>query len=74
MGAVTNCARVEPGASVLVIGCGGVGLNAVQGARWPAPRTIIACDLLDNKLEYALEFGATHTVNGRPGERRGKGP
>jgi NDMA-dependent alcohol dehydrogenase len=65
VGAVTNCARVEPGASVLVIGCGGVGLNAVQGARLAGARTIIACDLLDNKLEFAQEFGATHTVNGR---------
>src|SRR4029453_10028496 len=46
-----------------VIGCGGVGLNVVQGARLAGARLIIACDLLDNKLEYAREFGATHTVN-----------
>ncbi len=62
-GAVTRCARVEPGASVLVIGCGGVGLNIVQGARLAGAGTIIACDLLDTKLEFARQFGATHTIN-----------
>jgi NDMA-dependent alcohol dehydrogenase len=64
VGAVTACAKVETGASVLVIGCGGVGLNVVQGARLVGARQIIACDLLDGKLDYAREFGATHTVNG----------
>ncbi len=63
VGAVTRCAEVEAGASVLVIGCGGVGLNVVQGARLAGAGTIIACDLLDNKLEFAQEFGATHTIN-----------
>lgn len=63
VGAVTRCARVEAGASVVVIGCGGVGLNVVQGARLAGAGTIIAVDLLDNKLEFAREFGATHTVN-----------
>ena len=63
VGAVTRCAEVEAGASVLVIGCGGVGLNVVQGARLAGAATIIACDLLDSKLAYAKEFGATHTVN-----------
>jgi len=64
VGAVTRCAEVEAGASVLVIGCGGVGLNVVQGARLAGAATIIACDLLDSKLTYAKDFGATHTVNG----------
>ncbi|HEU4370716.1 MAG TPA: zinc-binding dehydrogenase [Methylomirabilota bacterium] len=64
VGAVTRCAGVEVGASVLVIGCGGVGLNVVQGARLAGAATIIACDLLDGKLAYARDFGATHTVNG----------
>jgi S-(hydroxymethyl)glutathione dehydrogenase/alcohol dehydrogenase len=50
---------------VLVIGCGGVGLNVVQGARLAGAGTIIACDLLDNKLQYAREFGATHTINAK---------
>jgi S-(hydroxymethyl)glutathione dehydrogenase/alcohol dehydrogenase len=65
VGAVTRCARVEAGASVLVIGCGGVGLNVIQGARLAGARMIIAADLLDNKLQFAKEFGATHTVNAR---------
>lgn len=63
VGAVTRCAEVEAGASVLVIGCGGVGLNVVQGARLAGAVTIIACDLLDAKLDIARTFGATHTVN-----------
>jgi NDMA-dependent alcohol dehydrogenase len=65
VGAVTSCAKVEAGASVLVIGCGGVGLNVVQGARLAGAGMIVACDLLDSKLGYAKEFGATHTFNGR---------
>jgi S-(hydroxymethyl)glutathione dehydrogenase / alcohol dehydrogenase len=63
VGAVTRCASVEAGASVLVIGCGGVGLNVVQGARLAGASIIVACDLLDSKLAFAREFGATHTVN-----------
>jgi NDMA-dependent alcohol dehydrogenase len=62
-GAVNRCARVEAGASVVVIGCGGVGLNVVQGARLAGAGTIIAADLLANKLEFARQFGATHTIN-----------
>jgi S-(hydroxymethyl)glutathione dehydrogenase / alcohol dehydrogenase len=65
VGAVVRHAEVEAGASVLVIGCGGVGLNVVQGAKLAGAGTIIACDLLDNKLGYAREFGATHTVNAK---------
>src|SRR5204863_2765129 len=56
-------ARVPAGSSVLVIGCGGVGLNIVQGARLAGANPIIACDLRDNKLDYARNFGATYTVN-----------
>jgi S-(hydroxymethyl)glutathione dehydrogenase / alcohol dehydrogenase len=63
VGAVMSCARVEAGASMLVVGCGGVGLNVVQGGRLVGAEKIIACDLLDNKLAYAKEFGATHTLN-----------
>jgi S-(hydroxymethyl)glutathione dehydrogenase/alcohol dehydrogenase len=62
-GAVNRCARVEAGSSVVVIGCGGVGLNVVQGARLAGAGAIIAVDLLENKLEYARSFGATHTIN-----------
>jgi len=68
VGAVIRHARVAAGESVLVIGCGGVGLNVVQGARLAGARTIIACDLLDNKLAYAKTFGATHTINAKLGD------
>jgi S-(hydroxymethyl)glutathione dehydrogenase/alcohol dehydrogenase len=63
LGAVVNTARVEVGSSVVVIGVGGVGLNCVQGAALAGAAKIIAIDLLDNKLEAARLFGATHTVN-----------
>ena len=63
VGAVMSCAKVEAGASMLVVGCGGVGLNVVQGGRLVGAEKIIAADLLDNKLAYAKEFGATHTLN-----------
>ncbi|MBW8483731.1 alcohol dehydrogenase catalytic domain-containing protein [Actinomadura parmotrematis] len=62
VGAVLNTARVEPGSSVLVVGCGGVGLNVVQGAVLAGATTIIAADVVDAKLKLAEEFGATHTV------------
>ena len=63
IGAVIRHARVPAGSSVLVIGCGGVGLNIVQGARLAGASPIIACDLRDNKLDYAKLFGATHRIN-----------
>ena len=63
VGAVINTAGVEPGSSVAVFGCGGVGLNCIQGARLANAYPIIAVDLLDNKLDMAREFGATHVVN-----------
>ena len=62
-GAVTNTARVEAGSHVVVFGTGGVGLNAVQGARVSGARTIIAVDIADAKLAAATAFGATHVVN-----------
>jgi S-(hydroxymethyl)glutathione dehydrogenase / alcohol dehydrogenase len=63
IGAVIRHAKVPAGSSVLVIGCGGVGLNIVQGARLAGAHPIIACDLLDSKLDYARAFGATHVLN-----------
>lgn len=63
VGAVVNTAKVEPGSSVAVIGCGGVGLNVVQGARLAGAERIIAVDMLDNKLEFARALGATETIN-----------
>jgi S-(hydroxymethyl)glutathione dehydrogenase/alcohol dehydrogenase len=62
-GAVVNRAQVKPFQSVAVIGTGGVGLNAIQGAAFSGAHPVIAVDLLDNKLEAARTFGATHTVN-----------
>ncbi len=68
VGAVVNTARVQPSEVVLVVGCGGVGLNAIQGARLAGARRIIAADLSDSRLEQARHFGATHVVNtGRVG-------
>jgi S-(hydroxymethyl)glutathione dehydrogenase/alcohol dehydrogenase len=63
VGAVINTADVRPGTSVAVFGCGGVGLNVIQGARLAGADPIIAVDLRDNKLAMAERFGATHTVN-----------
>ena len=68
VGAAINCARVKPGSSVVVFGAGGVGLNAIQGAAIGGAEKIIAVDLLDRKLEFARQFGATHTVNGGKGD------
>jgi S-(hydroxymethyl)glutathione dehydrogenase / alcohol dehydrogenase len=63
IGAVINTAKVEAGASVMVIGCGGVGLNVLQGARLAAAHPIVAVDREPAKLEAARRFGATHTIN-----------
>lgn len=63
VGAAINTAKVQPGSTVAVIGCGGVGLNVIQGAALAGARQIIALDLLDNKLAFAKIFGATHCVN-----------
>ncbi|MBV9597186.1 MAG: Zn-dependent alcohol dehydrogenase [Chloroflexi bacterium] len=63
VGAVLNTAAVEPGSTVAVFATGGVGLNVVQGAVLANASRIIAVDLLDNKLDYASSFGATHTIN-----------
>jgi S-(hydroxymethyl)glutathione dehydrogenase/alcohol dehydrogenase len=64
VGAAINTAKVEPGSSVAVFGCGGIGLSIIQGARLAGAGQIIAVDLSDNKLEMAAKFGATHLVNG----------
>ena len=63
VGAVLNTARIEAGSSVAVIGTGGVGLSAVQGARLGGAARIIAVDLSDDRLEMARAFGATDVVN-----------
>ena len=63
VGAVINTAQVEAGRSVAVFGCGGVGLNVIQGCKLVGADPIIAVDIRENKLEMARQFGATHTVN-----------
>src|SRR5664279_2464896 len=63
VGAARQRARVQPGESVLVIGCGGDGMNVVQGARLCGASTIIAADIVPAKLEWARDFGATHGVS-----------
>ena len=63
VGGVVRKAQVEPGSSVAVIGCGAVGLNALQGARLAGATTIIAVDLGQEKLQRAREFGATHCID-----------
>jgi len=60
VGAAINTAKVVPGSSVVVFGCGGVGIAAIQGARVAGAAEIVAVDLLDAKLEQAKRFGATH--------------
>jgi len=62
VGAVVNSAALRPGQDVVVIGAGGVGLNAIQGARIAGARRIVAVDLNPSKLDDAREFGATDTV------------
>ncbi len=61
-GAVLNTAKVEPGATVAIIGCGGVGTSAIQGARIAGASTIIAVDAVQGKLDMATKLGATHSV------------
>ena len=64
-GSVINRAQVKPGSTVAVFGCGGIGLNAIQAAALVGAAKIVAVDVFDQKLEWAKEFGATHTVNAR---------
>ena len=63
VGAVLNTARIRPGCTVAVYGCGGIGLSVIQGAKLAGASRIVAVDISDNKLEMARELGATHTVN-----------
>ena len=68
LGAVFRTAKVEPGSSVAVIGCGGIGLAAIQGARITGANKIIAVDMVPSKLELAQSMGATHVVNASEGD------
>ncbi|MEO1732592.1 MAG: zinc-binding dehydrogenase [Pseudomonadota bacterium] len=62
VGAVVNAAQLRAGQDVVVIGAGGVGLNAIQGAKIAGARRIVAVDMTDEKLDIAKSFGATHGV------------
>ena len=63
VGAAVNTGEIKRGESVAVIGCGGVGVASIMGAHLAGASTIIAVDIDDTKLEWAKDFGATHTVN-----------
>ena len=65
IGAAINTGEVKRGESVAVIGCGGVGIAAIAGAKLAGATTIIAVDIDDNKIEMAKSLGATHGVNSR---------
>jgi S-(hydroxymethyl)glutathione dehydrogenase/alcohol dehydrogenase len=66
LGSVFNRAQVQPGTKVVVVGCGGVGLNVIQGARIAGATQIVAVDLSVQKLELARKLGATDVVIGGP--------
>lgn len=68
LGAVLNTARVAPGSTVAVVGCGGVGLAAVQGAVIAGARRVIAVDLSAERLDRAAALGATDVVNASEGD------
>jgi S-(hydroxymethyl)glutathione dehydrogenase/alcohol dehydrogenase len=68
VGAVFNTARIQAGSTVAVIGCGGVGLNCVQGAQMAGASRVIAIDTVPTKLEMAKKFGATDVVNASDGD------
>ncbi len=63
VGAVWNTAKVKPGSSVAVFGCGGIGLNIVQGAKMASATKIIAVDTVASKLEFAKTLGATDVID-----------
>jgi S-(hydroxymethyl)glutathione dehydrogenase/alcohol dehydrogenase len=62
-GVITNDAKVKIGEAVVIIGCGGIGLGVVLGAKLAGAHPIIAVDLHDHKLQKAAQYGATHTIN-----------
>jgi S-(hydroxymethyl)glutathione dehydrogenase / alcohol dehydrogenase len=68
LGAALNVAKIAAGETVAVIGCGGVGLSVIQGARIAGASRIIAIDMSDEKLEFATKAGATDVVNAAAGD------
>jgi S-(hydroxymethyl)mycothiol dehydrogenase len=65
LGAAINTGGIKRGQSIAVIGCGGVGAAAIAGARLVGANTIIGIDIDDRKLQWARDFGATHTINSK---------
>ena len=63
IGAVVNQEISKPGLDIVIYGLGGVGLSAIMGAKILNSNRIIAVDIMDHKLEFAMKFGATHTIN-----------
>ncbi len=68
VGAAINTAKVEPGSTVAVIGCGGVGLSAIQGAILAGALRVIAIDRVETKLTMATQFGATDVIDASGGD------
>ena len=68
VGAVFHTAQVEPGSTVAVIGCGGIGLSAINGAALAGAGRIIAIDMIGSKLNLAKNFGATDVINAGEGD------
>jgi S-(hydroxymethyl)glutathione dehydrogenase / alcohol dehydrogenase len=68
VGAALNTADIKQGDTVAVVGCGGVGLNVIQGARIAGAGEIIAIDMNETKLQLARDFGATATINASEGD------
>ncbi|MCL2390998.1 MAG: NAD(P)-dependent alcohol dehydrogenase [Oscillospiraceae bacterium] len=64
-GSVLNRAKPEPGSSLVVFGCGGVGMSAIMAAKIAGCSTIIGVDVLPARLEMSLEVGATHVINAK---------
>jgi len=62
-GVINNDAKVKIGEAVVIIGCGGIGLGTVLGAKLAGAYPVIAVDIQDHKLQFATKFGATHSVN-----------
>src|SRR5262249_60204275 len=71
VGAVLNTAALTPGSSAVVIGAGGVGVNAIQGAALAGAAPIVAIDIVPGKLPLARRFGATHALGERPDDIAG---